>query len=133
MLLCGTKTMAGTCHHAFDGFLVGILYDPFQQKFVLEWFGESDCRTRCKSKEFEFPNGVKPYTRALSLHTLECIRQHGVLDMEDYTNRIHKSMISLASEQSKVHTTPLYTIQNTQHTQAGDSHSESDDSFCLNR
>ena len=67
--LCGREGMRGTCHDAFDRYLVAIMYDPFQTKYFLLCADGAPEKLKEIAKngtKLVSPEGWKPYHRLLA-------------------------------------------------------------------
>jgi hypothetical protein len=84
VVLCGIKSLKGTCHWAFDNHLCCILPHPLVVgEYRLHWLdtkNRTDDPSLPAERILTVPANWEPYTRALSLHAREGIRRHASND-----------------------------------------------------
>jgi len=102
--LCGNKTKADSCHFAFDNHLVGVLYNPFSQKYDVVWFDETAAVTpeQKNARTLITPPWFNPFKRGFAFHTMESARRHARINDPAFIKTIMDSFaLSLRSEETE--------------------------------
>jgi hypothetical protein len=77
--LCGTLGVPGSCHDAFDKFLITILYQELTRKYVCYCIApvhKFKRRDQLHLKELNLHSDHQPYTRLLAWRTRKCFIEH---------------------------------------------------------
>jgi hypothetical protein len=110
--LCGTKTVHGSCHWAFDNHFCAILYQPFSQMYEVFWLDDRmKCYTRCDTDPpFVAPESWNPYQRGLAFHALESVRRHAFQGADKLLPIIQRARLSSAVQQSSVMSVQVHAL-----------------------
>ena len=96
VVLCGSESVRGTCHHAFDNFLCFVIFNPLAKLYSLHWLSRPEHRVplgSAESVDLVVPPGWNPYRRGLSSrathaiatnHFISSIPKQQLLDLADF-------------------------------------------------
>lgn len=99
--LCGTKGIVGTCHDAFDRYLLTMIFDPLKKLYRVFCFDSSFAKyTVVNNKELIVPEKCRPYTRLLTWRTRKCMVEHGYRIAGDLSTELTAINLSDASKKA---------------------------------
>jgi len=103
VVLCGTKSIVGSCHWAYDNHHVGIIYNPFSQKYEVFWFTKEYLQASQTSVEtLTVSQNFNPQKRGFAFHAFEGLRRNGLVQDTAFLQRLTKCFeLSLAGEEKK--------------------------------
>lgn len=103
--LCGSLGREGTCHHAFDKYLLTIMFDPITTIYRVISFDPSFAKHAIvHNRELNVPAECRPYTRLLTWRARKCMLEHGSRITDDLAavlTAIDLSDVSKASDDSE--------------------------------
>jgi len=101
--LCGTKSKVGSCHWAYDNHHVGVIYNPFSQKYEVFWFTKEHLKpTQTSVETLTVSKNFNPQKRGFAFHAFEGLRRNGLVQDTAFLQRLTKCFeLSLAGEENK--------------------------------
>ena len=81
--LCGSLGVNGSCHDAYDKHQIALMYNPFEQVYVLYCYGDSPKFRELHMKKIAISHDARPYHRLLSWRARKCAQEWGHLTQED--------------------------------------------------